>query len=207
MDWTNRILALRRLARWHRQEIGIIVLLMAGIFAWQSLGTTSEDSVPVVVATRSIPAGSELTTTDLELRTVPRDCAPADALASVAEATGQRITGGLSQGSILTSAAFLDSQWTLLPGEELAPFRISDTDMAALLRIGELINVIATSYAGEPVEVAHQARVVALSNQEGLAGNSQSGTLVVVAVPHDQAMAIANASSQTKLGIVVANTG
>lgn len=180
-----------------------MMLVTAALFAW--LGSLDQDhpGVSVVVAARQVRPGAVLTGPDLLIRQVSEDLCPDAAVVSMDEAVGQRTIAGLTAGTIVTRADLLADPWSGGGGEELVPFRLDDPAVGALVRAGQTINVVSAPFDGEPVEVAHQVRVVQTLDPSDTPASSQSGWVVLVAASHDQAVAIASAAGQTRLSVVI----
>lgn len=99
----------------------------------------------------------------------------------------------------LVSGALLDGY----PGRVAAPVRIGDAGAVGLLRIGDLVDVVAADPQGrrEAAVVAVGAPVVALPRASDTA--LASGGLVVLAVTEETARALAAASVSAYLSVVV----
>jgi pilus assembly protein CpaB len=98
----------------HRRRRALLFLSLAlasgGLAASQVGGRVREvearvgPQVPVVVAARELPAGSELRDDVLATRPVPQRFVPRDALASPTEARGRRTAVPVAAGSYLTAS-------------------------------------------------------------------------------------------------------
>jgi pilus assembly protein CpaB len=86
-----------------------LALACGGLAASQVRGRAQElerqvgPTVPVVVASRDLPAGTRLRLRDLAVRDVPESFAPRDSLADVAQGEGARTAVRVSRGSYLTA--------------------------------------------------------------------------------------------------------
>ena len=73
----------------------------------------------------------------------------------------------------------------------------------SLLKVGDVISVVANSSDGTSQTVASNVKVAALPEVETAEfGGAQTGALVVVSADEQTANALASASAQSKLGIV-----
>ncbi len=160
----------------------------------------------VLVATRDLPAGSQLTDTDVELAPFPNELLPDGALSDTTESVGRTLTGALNTGSVLTTASILNGRdLGAAAGERLVPFRVPDASTVQLLRVGDVISVVGSASDGSVIELASNVRVAALpaaDSSSGL-GSSESGGLVVVAADEETAAALAVASTNMRMAIVL----
>lgn len=158
----------------------------------------------VVTAAHDLPAGVSVTQDDLELTPLPPDSVPSGAATVREQLTGRTTAGPVRAGEPITdvrlvSGSLLDGY----PGRVAAPVRIGDPGAVALLRIGDLVDVIAADPQGrrEAAVVAGAAPVVALPRAAD--STLASGGLVVLAVTEDTAQALAAASVSAYLSVVV----
>lgn len=127
---------------------------------------------------------------------------PDEAILDVEQVLGKTVVAPLANGSILTSATLLgEPSASAGDGEQLVPIRVADTGVAALLRVGDHIRVIAVSFDGQQSVLANKVRVAALPQQTGSA--VESGALIVVAADQTSATKLAGAAAQSKLGVVL----
>jgi pilus assembly protein CpaB len=109
--------------------------------------------VPVVVATRDVPADSRLRREALALRRVPASYAPPDALAGAAGLAGARTAAAVAAGGYLTAGHLQD------PGP-------SGGQRGAALRRGERALEVAVSGGGALAGAAPGARVDVIVSTE-----------------------------------------
>lgn len=195
-----------RAARWHRRGLGIIACVVCFFATLSALSPDQPDSAPVVVATRALPAGTQLGADDLAVVLMPLAHLPDAAVSDPAEALGRTLVGPLTSGSVLTSANLLGSRDAELGADErLVPFRVPDAATVALLRVGDRISVVGSTVDGGVVDLATDVRVAALPApaESGSFGAGDSGALVVVACDSATAGRLAAASSQMRMAIVM----
>jgi Flp pilus assembly protein CpaB len=160
----------------------------------------AEQREPVVVAARSLDAGRALRASDLAVVPYPPGTAPAGVVAEPDLLVGRVLAGAVRAGEPLTDARLVGPGLTsLLPaGQVAAPVRLSDLAVAALVRTGDLVDVLATGPdAAEAETLAPRVRVLA-------AGGSDDGPtagLLLVAVDTATAARLAAASTTATLTV------
>jgi hypothetical protein len=89
------------------------------------------------------------------------------------------------------------------PGQVAAPIRVGDAGAVDLLRVGDLVDVVAADPQGgsEAVVVAERVPVVAVPDADD--STLAQGGLVVLAVSDDTARALATAAVAAYLSVVV----
>lgn len=112
----------------------------------------AEPRADVVVATRDLAAGDALAPTDVALRPWPREATPSGVLGDAARAVGRVPVGGVRAGEPLTDVRLLGPEAaTSAAGRADAagvPLRLADPGVAAVLRPGARVDVIAAGDAG-----------------------------------------------------------
>jgi Flp pilus assembly protein CpaB len=156
-----------------------------------------------VVARHDLPAGATLAASDLTVAAFPDALVPDGALRSVKAAVGATLTAAVRRGEVLTDvraqAGYADS---LAPGEAAAPLRLADGGVAAVLRVGERVDVVASGRNAASRTLVTSARVIAVPEASS-STDPLSGTLVVLAVPADLAAAVVGASADASLSVVL----
>ncbi|MFD6142990.1 SAF domain-containing protein [Promicromonospora sp. NPDC060271] len=107
----------------------------------------------VAVTARPVAAGTELTRDDVVVRSVAADLAPPGTLPTVHGLLGRSVVVGLPAGAPLhTTLVSDDGVSAAAPhGTVVVPVRLSDDAVAALLRPGDRIDLLAgTTSGGEP---------------------------------------------------------
>ena len=190
----RRLRAVRQQLRRRRRVIAALLTAGAVLAALRTVAPPPPDAVEVLVATHDLPSGAVLADDDLVTRAFPADLAPPDA---VGAATGRVLAGPMGRGEVLTDVrlvgpALADAR----PGETVLPVRLPDAGMAALLRAGDRVDLVATDPGtGETGVVASDVTVLATpaAVPDGPAGGA-GGALVVVAASPDEATAVASAA-------------
>ncbi|WP_067435475.1 SAF domain-containing protein [Nocardioides jensenii] len=186
------ILARRRL---------LCALCVAGaVFATvRALAPTPPPTVPVTVAAHDLPAGAVLTAGDLTTVELPAAAAP-DKVTSTSYAVGRTTTGPVRRGEPMTDvrlvgAGLLDGY----PGLVAVPVRVPDDGAAALLRVGDRIDLLATDQrTGQTDRVGDDVPVIALPREgPDSQATGASGRLIVVGSTPETAEIVA-ASAATR---------
>jgi Flp pilus assembly protein CpaB len=160
-------------------------------------------SVALTVAGRDLPAGAVLAAGDLTRVRVPPGAVPAG-LAD--RPTGRVLASGVRRGEPITDARLVGPELTAgHPGLVAVPVRLPDAAMAALLRVGDRVELLATDpQDGSTTVPAPDALVLALPaagegpvtapNHENAVTTGSPGRLVVVGVTEDLVTRVAGAA-------------
>ncbi|WP_369369877.1 Flp pilus assembly protein CpaB [Promicromonospora sp. Populi] len=158
-------------------------------------------TVDVAVTARPVAAGTELTRDDVRVRAIAADVAPPGAVRTVHELLGRAAVVGLPAGAPLHASLVSDDGVSAAAprGTVVVPVRLSDGAVAALLRPGDRVDLLAGATpgiesAGEPQYLARNALVLPIPAERepesagGLLGPASDGdepvTLVAV-TPRD----------------------
>ncbi|MGN6330074.1 MAG: Flp pilus assembly protein CpaB [Motilibacteraceae bacterium] len=224
----------RLLAR-HRRLAAALLLAAAAAVVVGALAPAPPPTRPVVVAAHDLPAGRRLTADDLAVRDLPPPARPAGAVPDVPAALGRTVAAGVRRGEPLTDARLVGPG--LLAGapagQVAAPVRVADAAEAALVRPGDVVDVLAVTTAQAPTagsatavgestdvaeverpDVAPAAATVAAgvrvlatpsADDAGAAGglDGLGGALVVVATDPATARALAAAAAVARLSLVL----
>ncbi|HTY73434.1 MAG TPA: SAF domain-containing protein, partial [Actinomycetes bacterium] len=150
---------LRRALR-HRRLLASALLAGAVVCALDVLAPPRQPTVAVLVAARSLPAGSVLAASDVRVAHRPASTSPA-ALRSAAEALGRVLAAPVGAGEALTAQRLVGPGLATAlarQGHVAAPVRLADADVANLLRTGDTVDVVLA--AGTASSLPH-AQVVA----------------------------------------------
>lgn len=191
----------RLLVAWWRGRFAVVAvcLALAAGLTVQTLRPAAAPTVPVVVAAHDLAAGATLTATDLAVLDLPAALAPAgavpdlatlqDATSAVATPAGLPVVRSLLAGGLLTGPA----------GTVVTAVRLDDDGVAALLRPGDRVDLLANDgLGGDGVVVARRALVLTAAQQaEAELLATATGSPLVVAVAPGEAAALAGAMSGT----------
>jgi pilus assembly protein CpaB len=107
-------------------------------------------TIDVAVTARPVAAGAELTRDDVVVRSVAADLAPPGALRTVRSLLGRAAVVGLPAGAPLHATLVSDDGVSAAAphGTVVVPVRLSDDAVAALLRPGDRIDLLAGTTSG-----------------------------------------------------------
>lgn len=167
-------------------------------------------SMPVVVAARDLDGGRALGGDDLRVAHYPVDLAPQRALSDPSILTGRHLITATGAGTPLTERSVVAPRSLQAGvGNALVPVRLDDPAVAGLLRVGDRVDVLASSADGSPAGViAAGARVVALPGSPESSGPfgggmDSRGPLVLLEVSPDEAKELVQAQIQQRLTVVL----
>lgn len=179
-----RMTRLGGLGGWPRRVLALGCVALAAASAVSAARTGASSRVPVAVASRAIAAGALVTPADVSIAQWPRDIRPPSAFGTSAAVVGQRSAGGIAAGEALTPSRLITSALTkgLAPGLSAVPVALADTGSAALIRIGDYVDLIAAAEgAAAPSALARQVLVLAVVAAATSGGLNQPAELVVAA--------------------------
>ena len=153
-DWTRTVLA-RRLAA------GFLVVL-AGAAALRP--NPAGDHADAVVATRDLRPGIALTADDVRLEKRLTSSLPDGSRADVAAVIGATLAGPTRRGEVLTDVRLLGSRLaeaTAGPGARIVPLHLADGALIDLVRVGDVVDVLAAPTTDAPGNTPAAGKVVA----------------------------------------------
>lgn len=190
----------------HRRAIAALCVALA---AWITLGIVHPVPAPTIriwTAAHDLGGGELLTSADLHPAAYPRDLVPSGAVRDRDDLVGRLLAAPLPRGQPLTEAVVLGSgRLAGYPGRSALGLRVPDDDVAALLRPGEEVDLVATDPQGaHPAELlVHGAVVLAVPRQApGADTASGTGRLVVFGVPREEAEHVADVASARYLAVI-----
>lgn len=219
----------RRFSRAHRQLVAALLAGVAALVALSLLRPSPPATTTILVASRTLPAGHTITDADVTAAAWPTSVGAPPATAQLDELRGRVTAGPMTPGEPLSLGRIvgpnlLELSGTTDPGNaELvaAPVRLADAGQAALIRPGDLVDVIAARASdggGQSAErVAIDARVITIAatseNESGLLSSGSSdpsstepGSLIVLAVSPATATELAAATTRSRLSVVLKPT-
>jgi Flp pilus assembly protein CpaB len=190
-DW-SRTLAARRVAA------GALVIL-AAVVALRS--DPQGDRTEVVVATRDLASGVELTADDVRLENRMAATVPDGSQSDVGAVVGATLAGPARRGEVLTDVRVLGprlAESVAGPDARIVPLPLADSALLDLVRPGDVVDVLAAGAEGggsdaRPQLVATDAVVVLVSEKPKGAG-SGGDRVVLVAVGAHTANSVAAAA-------------
>lgn len=198
------------LSRWPRRLAAVCCLLLAGLTAFvprRDGPRSGAGDSPVAVATRALSAGATLSRGDVTVARWPRSLVPAGTEPDPARLVGRTLAGAVSKGEPLTGPRLVGADLAAgLPRGRLAvPVPIVDANAAALIRVGDRVDLLAGPPAGSPDWGAPMgtAGARAGSAEPGgaalAAGTIAAGVLVLAVLP-----AVATAAGPGTVELIVA---
>jgi len=196
---------LRRRLLAHRR-LGAAILAMAAVaLGVQAVRPPAPASVALTVAAHDLPAGTVVAASDLTRVRVPPGALPAGLTDQL---TGRVLAGAVRRGEPITDARLVGPDLTDgHPGLVAVPVRLPDAAMAALLRVGDRVQLLATDPQGGSTTVAApDALVLALpaadetpvtsSGSPNAVTTGAGGRLVVIGVTEDLITRVAAAAAR-----------
>ncbi len=199
--------ALRSLIRavsWHRRKLAVIAAVLAVLTGINAAAPRPPDTVTVLRATEALPGGSAVAATQVRLEAIAAGAVPEDAFTDPAQALGRIVAAPVPKGQVLTDFDLVGDR-SLRPGRVLAPVRLADSGLAAVLRPGDLIDIVAADGQGGPATaVARGVRLVTIPATDGpdARADSAAGVLLLVEVDDETALALARAGSASALTVI-----
>lgn len=189
----------------HRRFAASVLLAVAAGLTVDAVAAGPPDGVPLLVAARDLPAGHEVTGSDVTTVPLPPAALPDGALPSV-DVVGATLAGPLRRGEPVTDAA-LTGPGVLVgapPGSLAVPVPLSGPAVSSLLRVGDTVAVLAgpslDGLTGTGEVIVRSAVVVALpQDDDGLLAGSEQASTVVLALDPRAATRVAAAVGQRPL--------
>jgi pilus assembly protein CpaB len=161
-------------------------------------------TVPVVVAGVDLPAGTVLSGTQVAVARLPADAVPSGVEPHPDALLGRALAGAVRAGEPLTDVRLIGPGLTaLLPqGQVAAPVRLADLAVAALVRTGDRVDVLAAPPDAERAEVvAAGALVLAAPGPATGPEADPAAGLLLLAVDAATAARVAAASTSATLTV------
>jgi Flp pilus assembly protein CpaB len=187
--------SVRRAVLRRRRLLAAVLTAVAVAAGLHAVAAPPPATVSVLVAARDLPAGTELTSTDLVTGAFAPGSAP-DNL--VADPAGRTLAAPLRRGEPVTDVRLVGPQLTEgLPELTATPVRLPDAGMVDLLQVGDRIDLLAADPRGAGAEtVTVDAPVLAIPSEAasgpGTAG--LPGRLVVIGVGSEEVDTVAAAA-------------
>jgi len=180
----------------HRRLVAALSAMVAVFCIVNVVSGTGGPTTDVYVAVARIPAGTVITGSQVQVRSVPADVVPQGAVTSLSGATGQMTAGPVPAGAILTGDDFV-SVGQAGPGSVIIPLSVS-SQMMSILNPGDHISLFLSDTTTGQVTVARGVRVVTIPvpGSSGMFSSPSSGTVILVEVPEALATQITAADSR-----------
>ncbi|MFD1810901.1 SAF domain-containing protein [Rhodococcus gannanensis] len=197
--------ALDRVARltrpdWSRSTTGrrVAAAVLAAVALLLAVrGDPDDDRVEVVTAARDLAPGTLLGDEDLHVTALPAAVVPAGVVHSPGDVVGRTLAGPARSGEPLTDVRVLGSRLADAaagPDARIVPLRIDDTEVAGLLRAGDVVDILTVDAegSGAPRVLASNATVVLAAARD--TGRTAGEPAVLVALPQVSATEVAAAT-------------
>lgn len=194
----------RRKIRRHRRALSAVLAATCLVTALRSIDPGTPATVEVVVAARDLPGGAVLRAGDVGVARLPSGSVPVGAVTTAT--TGRTLAGPMRRGEPLTDVRLVGSRLagSLRPGLVATPVRLADAGVGALIRTGDLVDVLAAPAdpAGRGTTTVAAAGVLVLAVPEpGSAGSPDDGALVLLATTRSEALALAGDATADRLSV------
>ncbi|HEY2982604.1 MAG TPA: Flp pilus assembly protein CpaB [Jatrophihabitantaceae bacterium] len=201
-----------RLSGWPRRLLALGCVLLAAVTA---MGTRHEPppaaAGSVVVAARDLPAGAQLTGSDVRVLAWPVNLRPPGAISRPAQVIGRRLAGPIRADEALTGTRLAGADLTagLPPELRAVPVELAGSAMPDLVRVGDRIDLLVNDQQdgdATPSPSAHVlaegVRVLAVAGRPPDPGADGESTGLIVAADQQTALRIAAASGRSVLATV-----
>lgn len=196
--------ALARAASWHRRKLAVLAALAAVLTGISAAAPEGPAMITVVKARSQLPGGTVVSAADLVLDRVAASDIPEGALTDPDALIGKTLAAPVAENQILTPLTASVVRTSVSPGHVIAPLRLADTALGALIRPGDVVDVIAANTQVEQaVVVAAGARVVTIPDlPDDRAGPGPDGALVLIDVDAQTASIVAQAAASSTLSVI-----
>jgi pilus assembly protein CpaB len=197
-------LSFRRAVSWHRRKLAVVAVLAAVLTGISAAAPEGPPTTTVVRTTTELPGGTRLSTADLRVDEVVVADVPDGTVADPAGLLGRTLAAPVARGQIMTELAVTSARDPAKRGRVLAPLRLADAEVVALLRAGDVVDVLAADAQSEQAYVAgREVRVVTVPQPPDPAGGADpAGALVLVEVDAETARVLARAAVAASLTVI-----
>ncbi|MDN4171610.1 SAF domain-containing protein [Nocardioides sp. SOB77] len=199
---TRSARAVRRAVLARRRLLAAVLTAVAVAAGLQATAEPPPATVAVTVAARDLPAGAVVTPGDLATAAWAPGSAPAD----LPDPVGRVLAAPVRSGEPVTDVRLVGPRLTEgRPDLTAVPVRLPDAGMAALLEVGDEIDLLAADPrpggSGGAVVVAAGVPVLALpvDDEPSVGGNGLTGRLVVVGAAATEVTVLADAATRSFL--------
>jgi len=203
-----------RTGRWHRRLLASGLLAGAMAVGLQALEPPPPPSVRVVAAARDLAAGTRLASADVTVLRLSPSAVPDGAVTSPTNAIARTLVSTARRGEPITDVRLV-SAGRLATGDEGAvsvPVRIADSEAVALLRPGDVVDVLGAAPPSDGSGstsarlLASAVRVVtvpATPDGDAFGALGGDGALVLLTTTPTTAARLAGAAVTDRLSVVL----
>lgn len=197
--------AFARAISWHRRKLAVLCAVAAVLTGLTALAPPRAVTVPAVRATAGLPGGRILTADDLRVDRLPPEALPSGAFEDPSPQIGKTLAGRVPEGQVLTGSDLIGGRSAGTAGRVLAPVRLADAELTALVSDGDIVDVIgADDQTGKARIVATGIRVVAVpaSARDPSSTAAAGGGVILVEVDRPTATVLAQAAIGAQLSVI-----
>jgi pilus assembly protein CpaB len=182
-----------------------VVAAIASVLTGLSAAASEGPAMTTVVEAKSqLPAGLLLSESDLVLDRVVASDVPEGVLTDANELVGKTLAAPVAQNQMMTLLTTTAARTSVPAGHVIAPLRLGDSALTALLRPGDVVDVVAANPEGDvpATVVASNVRVVTVPEAPNdRPGPGPDGGLVLIDVDSPKAAIIAQAAASGTLSV------
>ena len=195
---------LARAASWHRRKLATVAAIAAVLTGISAAAPEGPAMITVVKARSQLSGGTVLSASDLALDKVVAADAPEGVLTDPNDLVGKTLAAPVAEDQMMTLLTTTAAPTAIAAGHVIAPLRLADGALAALLRPGDVVDVVAADVeAKQAAVVAAGVRVVTVPALPGdRASPGSEGALVLVDVQGQTATMLAQAAASATLSII-----
>lgn len=196
----------RRRVLVHRRALAALLAGLAVLVGLRAVREPPPAVVEVWAASRDLTAGIAVAPADLTRVGLLPDAVPDGAVTDPRSLLGRTLAAPLRRGTPVTDLSVVARPLTAAwPGRVATPVRLTDPAVVSLLRVGDVVDLVAADPQGEtPAHVlASGVAVVAIPRRAPPTGDvGLPGRLVLLAVPEGEAAAVAAAGITGYLSVI-----
>jgi Flp pilus assembly protein CpaB len=201
-DLLRPVRRVRRRVLLHRRPLAALTAAGAVLAALQASSPPQPQTTAVWTARRDLPSGTVLGPLDLARSRFAPATVPDGAVADPDDVVGRTLAAPMSRGEVVTRTRTMGpGVLEGYPGTAAVPLRITDAAVAALLRVGDRVSLVAADPDGRtpPRLLLEDVPIVAIPRSGDGALDATPGRLVVAAVPTEVAGEVAGAAATAVL--------
>lgn len=194
---------LARAASWHRRKLAVLAAVATVLMGLAAAAPPAPPTTTVLRTRAALAGGVLLTPEDLEVVDLPEADLPDRTVGELSDLVGRRLAAPVPRHQVLTAPALASVDAAVGVGRVLAPVRLADADVAALLEPGDLVDVIASAADGGATStVSRSVRVVTVPAQDPDEQGTATGALVLLDIGDRDAEPLARAAATGSLTVI-----
>ena len=193
----------------------VLVALLFASLVQASLGALRAQhpaSASVVIASRELSSGEEISADAITTAQFPRQLIPEGTLSDTAAAEGKTIVAPIPKGGLIMEGQLLTSQFTTKapPGTIITPVTLDDATMANIIQVGDTLSLYAPAESGSEDSqaklISESAVVMATRDSTesgGILNESKNTRVLFLAVARRDANLVIGIGAKTPLHGVI----